>query len=293
MNGFLVLNKPAGVTSFKAAAAFRKILGEKKIGHTGTLDPMATGVLPVAFGRATKFIDLLPDSGKAYKAKFRFGIVTDTLDITGKILGTSDVTVTKEQVEAVLPSFTGEIWQTPPMYSALSVNGVKLYKLARQGVEIEREKRLITVSSLALTDENDGEFEIEVACSKGTYIRSLIADIGETLGAGAVMTALCRTRSNGFCIENALTPEEAAALGEKAVIPIEEVFSAYEKLTVSAMQAVRFSNGGDLFTDRIRNVPAPGGYRVFSPEGEFLGLGRVNPEDPSLLIAEKVMGHDG
>lgn len=292
MNGFLVLDKPEGVTSFKAAAGFRRILGEKKVGHTGTLDPMATGVLPVAFGKATRFIDYLPDSGKAYKAKFRFGIVTDTLDITGTVLEETEAHVCRADVEAVLPAFRGDIMQLPPMYSALSVNGVKLYKLARQGVEIEREKRPVTISSLELIGEENGEFEIEVSCSKGTYIRSLISDIGEKLGCGAVMTALRRTRSNGFCIENALTPEKAEALGEKAVLPIDAVFECYPALKVTEAQSVRFSNGGDLLTERIRGGAVVGNYRVFSPEGIFLGLGEVKQEDQTTLIAKKVMGND-
>lgn len=292
MNGFLILDKPEGVTSFKAAASFRRILNERKIGHTGTLDPMATGVLPVAFGKATRFIDYLPDSGKAYIARFKFGMVTDTLDITGKVLEECKADVTKEDVEAVLDYFRGDIMQMPPMYSALSVNGVKLYKLARQGVEIEREKRQITINELALTGVYGDEFEITVSCSKGTYIRSLIADIGEKVGSGAVMTALRRTKSNGFSIENALTPEEAEKLGENAVMSIDKVFEVYPSLYVSDAQSVRFSNGGDLFTERIRNCPGTGNYRVYSPEGKFLGLGEIKVEDTTLLTAKKVMGND-
>lgn len=292
MNGFLVLDKPEGVTSFKAASAFRKILNERKTGHTGTLDPMATGVLPVAFGKATRFIDYLPDSGKAYTARFKFGLVTDTLDITGKILEECEADISKETVESVLGEFRGDIMQMPPMYSALSVNGVKLYKLARQGVEIEREKRQIRIDELELTGVYGDEFEITVSCSKGTYIRSLIADIGEKVGSGAVMTALRRTRSNGFSIEDALTPEKAEELGAAAVMSIDKVFECYPGIYVSEAQSVRFSNGGDLFTERIKNCPGEGNFRVYSPDGKFLGLGEIKKEDTSLLIAKKVMGND-
>lgn len=292
MNGFLVLNKPEGVTSFKAASSFRRIFSEKKTGHTGTLDPMATGVLPVALGKATRFIDCLPDCGKAYRARFRLGTVTDTLDITGTVLRRCETSAGYDEIKEVLPLFTGEIEQLPPMYSAVSVNGVRLYKLARQGIEVEREKRLVTVSSVELADLGDGEFQLDVSCSKGTYIRTIIADIGEKLGCGAVMTALCRTASDGFTIDMAHTPEEAEALGEKAVMKIDEVFSFCPEISVTAGQTVRFSNGGELSADRLNTELSAGLYRVYSPEKKFLGLGEVKAEDVSVLKAKKVMGND-
>ena len=248
MNGFVVMDKPEGVTSFKAAAPLRRLFNERKVGHTGTLDPMATGVLPVALGKAARFIDYLPDSDKAYLARFRCGVTTDTLDITGTVLTETDAHVTETDVLALLPRFTGKIEQVPPMYSAISVNGQRLYDLARKGIEVERQSRKITVYSLELLGEIDGEFEIAVRCSKGTYIRSLIADIGEALGCGAVMTALRRTRSNGFSVEDALTPEQIEA--------------------------------------------SPGTYRVYAPDGLFLGLGRILPEDPENLRALKVIGNE-
>ena len=292
MNGFVVLDKPEGVTSFRAAAPLRRIFCEKKVGHTGTLDPMATGVLPVALGKAARFIDYLPESGKAYVARFRCGITTDTLDITGKVLSERPSAVTEADVLALLPRFTGEITQVPPMYSAVSVNGQRLYELARRGIEVERQERRVTIHRLELTGGEDNEFEIEVSCSKGTYSRSLIADLGESLGCGAVMTALRRTRANGFSIEDALTPEQVEALGEQALLPLDHPFRRYAGVRVTQAQANRFRNGGELFTQRLKGEPDPGIYRVYGPDETFLGLGRVPEEDPQSMKALKVIGND-
>ncbi len=292
MNGFLVLNKGEGVTSFKAAAALRRIYGEKKTGHTGTLDPMATGVLPVALGKATRFIDFIPDSDKGYKARFRFGIRTDTLDITGTVLETKKADIKREQVEAVLGDFRGDIMQLPPMFSAISKNGVRLYELARRGIDIEREERAVTIKRLELTSfENDGEFEIDVICSKGTYIRSLISDIGERLGVGACMTALERTFANGFTLSEALTIEEAEKLKEKAVLGIDFPFMCYPEVRITSAQANRFRNGGDLSADRLHTEIKVSLYRVYSPDGAFLGLGEIK-EDKTTLWAKRVIGND-
>ncbi len=292
MNGFVVLDKPAGVTSFKAAAPLRRLFNEKKVGHTGTLDPMATGVLPVALGKAARFIDYLPDSGKAYIARFRCGITTDTLDITGTVLTERPADVAESDVLALLPRFTGEITQVPPMYSAVSVNGKRLYELARRGIEVERQERRVTIDTLELTGVYGAEFEIAVSCSKGTYIRTLIADLGEALGCGAVMTALRRTRANGFSMDDALTPEQVEALGEKAVLPLEHPFRCYGEVRVTEAQANRFRNGGELFTQRLKGEPKAGIYRVFAPDGLFLGLGRVPEDDPLVLSALKVIGNE-
>ena len=293
MNGFVVLDKSDGMTSFRASAILRRIYNEKKTGHTGTLDPMATGVLPVALGKATRFIDFLPESDKAYTARFRLGIITDTLDITGNVLETRDVNVKKEDIEALLPDFTGEIMQLPPMYSAISVNGVRLYELARKGIEVEREQRKITIYSLTLRESQfEGEYEIDVKCSKGTYIRTLIADMGERLGCGAVMTALRRTLSNGFSIAQAVTEEELEALGERAVMGIDAPFMGLPQVTVSEKQAKRFSNGGELSAERLHSEIIPSLYRVYAPDGAFLGLGEVREEDIKTLWAKRVMGND-
>ena len=292
MNGFVVLDKPEGVTSFKAAAPLRRLLHEKKAGHTGTLDPMATGVLPVALGKAARFIDYLPSSDKAYLARFRCGVTTDTLDRTGKILTESPADVTQDDVLALLPRFRGEIMQTPPMYSALSVNGQRLYELARKGIEVERQARRVRIEALELTGVSDGEFEISVSCSKGTYIRSLIADIGEALGCGAVMTFLRRTRANGFSIEEALTIEQIEALGEAAVLALDHPFRRYGQIRVTEAQANRFRNGGELFTQRLKEEPTAGIYRVYAPDGLFLGLGEIALDKMEAMTALKVIGNE-
>ena len=282
MNGFVVMDKPEGVTSFKAAAPLRRLFNERKVGHTGTLDPMATGVLPVALGKAARFIDYLPDSDKAYLARFRCGVTTDTLDITGTVLTETDAHVTETDVLALLPRFTGKIEQVPPMYSAISVNGQRLYDLARKGIEVERQSRKITVYSLELLGEIDGEFEIAVRCSKGTYIRSLIADIGEALGCGAVMTALRRTFACGYTLSDCVTLGELKALAQDGKIaehlrPVESLFDVYDALTVSEAQAKRFQNGASLDLSRTslrsRQPENRTILRVKNPSGDFLGLG--------------------
>lgn len=270
-----MLDKKEGETSFRASSFLKKVYNEKKTGHTGTLDPMATGVLPVAVGKATRFIDFIPDSGKEYAARFRCGVTTDTLDITGKVLTETEAHVSKEQIEDVLPFFTGEIRQLPPMYSAISVNGKRLYELARKGVEVEREYRTVVINELNLTNVFGNEFEIGVSCSKGTYIRSLISDIGERLGCGAVMTALRRTRSNGFSIEDSFTPEQVAENPEMALLPLDAPFLSFGSIEVTDKQAVRFSNGGELFADRLGGERSEGMYRVYSKKNVFLGLGEI------------------
>ena len=291
MNGFCVLNKEEGVTSFKAAANLRRIFNEKKTGHTGTLDPMATGVLPVALGKATRFIDFIPESDKGYKARFRFGVTTDTLDITGTVLSECSWEMTGERLEEILSEFRGNIMQLPPMYSAISQNGVRLYELARKGIEVEREKRAVEIKKLELTDISEGEFEIDVICSKGTYIRSLIADIGEKSGFGAVMTSLQRTVANGFTLSEAKTLSEIEQLGENALYGIDFPFMCFPKVNISANQTVRFRNGGELSAERLHTDIIPSLYRVYSPENEFLGLGEIK-EDLSTLWVKRVVGND-
>ena len=288
MTGFIFLDKEEGITSFIAAAKMRRIFSEKKAGHTGTLDPMATGVLPIALGGATRFIELIPSHDKAYRATFILGKTTDTLDITGTVLSETEVNVKKEEVEKVLSKFRGEISQLPPMYSAIKKNGVRLYELARQGIEIERESRQVTVYSLELvsSDEEKNEYTIDVSCSSGTYIRSLISDIGEELSCGAVMTALRRTMANGVSIDSCYTVEELEKMkGEgrlsEAVTRVDE-FVSYHKLKVSAPQARRFSNGGELDTNRFGGKKEPGLYLVYSPENEFLGVGEIDSECTAL-----------
>lgn len=282
MTGFICVDKPNDITSFVAAAKLRRIFSEKKAGHTGTLDPMATGVLPVALGGATRFIELIPSHDKAYRACFELGKTTDTLDITGELLEQKEVNCCKADVERVLEQFKGSIKQLPPMYSAIKKNGVRLYELARQGIETEREERDVTIYSLCLVscEESRNEYVIDVSCSSGTYIRSLISDIGEALGCGAVMTRLKRTGANGIGIDKCLTFEQLEQMKEngslsKAVIPVDELLG-YKKIKVSAAQAKRFSNGGELDLDRIKCEKKDGYYNVYSPENKFLGVGEIS-----------------
>lgn len=289
MTGFVFLNKGEDMTSFFAASRLRRVFSTKKVGHTGTLDPMATGVLPVAVGGATRFIDFIPDSDKSYRARLLLGKTTDTLDITGQVLTENEVNVKRGDIEKILPQFTGEIFQVPPMYSAIKKDGVRLYDLARQGIEVEREQRRITIYSLELTPyEGENEYEIEVSCSKGTYIRTLIDDIGKALGCGAVMTKLCRTRANGVDISECLTLEELQSLCEsgEAQSSLHGVDSIlpYEKITVTDNQAKRFSNGGELDTERLKITPVEGIYKVYSRAGDFLGLGEITPEKTQLKV---------
>ncbi len=293
MNGFVILDKGEGITSFKAAAMLRRIYNEKKTGHTGTLDPMATGVLPVALGKATRFIDFIPFTDKGYTARFRFGTITDTLDITGNVLSQKEVNISRQQVEEVLSLFRGDIMQLPPMYSAISKDGVRLYELARKGIEVEREKRAVTIKKLELTSyEKNGEFEIDVLCTKGTYIRSLISDIGEKTGLGAVMTSLDRTLANGFDKSVAKTFEQLEAEGESAVLGTDFPFMGYPSVRVTQAQAKRFLNGGELNSDRLHTDIKASLYRVYSPENRFLGLGEIKEEDMNTLWVKRVMGNE-
>ena len=251
---------------------------------------MATGVLPVALGAATRFIDFLPNSDKAYLARFRLGISTDTLDVTGTVTSTRPVSATKDDILALLPRFTGELQQVPPMYSALKVDGKRLYALARKGEEVERAARWVRIFSLTLTAQTDeNEYEIAVDCSKGTYVRSLVADIGEALGCGAALSSLRRTKANGFSIEDARTEEALAADPAAALLPADTPFSIYPSVTVTEKQAVRFSNGGALLRDRLKVPTEPSVYRVYAPDGVFLGLGDVHSDEAAELTAIRVI----
>ena len=286
MTGIILLDKPKGITSFGAVARVRRICGEKKCGHTGTLDPMATGVLTVMLGGTTRFTEFLPSHDKAYIAAFRLGTVTDTLDITGEVLETRPVTSTAAEVKEKLQAFVGEISQLPPMYSAVSVNGQRLYDLARKGVEVERKPRQVTVFSIDMLSENEqaGEYTIAVECSSGTYIRTLISDLGEVLGCGAVLTNLRRTKANGFSIEKAVTLEqleEAAQNGtlSNILIPVDHAMEEYPVIRVTAPQAKRFGNGGELSLQRLKYPRTVGLFRIYDPEDNFIGLGEIGSGD--------------
>lgn len=289
MTGIICLDKPKGMSSFMAVKSASRLLGVKKAGHTGTLDPMATGVLVIMLGHSTRFIELLPEHKKSYSARVRLGVTTDTLDITGKVLTQSPVNVTEEQLLSVAEKFKGEISQTPPMYSALKKDGERLYDLARKGIEVERESRKITIEKLDIYDFDGTDFTMDVTCTAGTYIRSLCDDIGKTLGCGAVMTELRRISANGFSIDNAVTLEELETLvnenNVKSVfIPIESALLSYGEITVTKPQANRFHNGGALFYERLHGDYPIGIYRVYSPERQFLGLGEILEEKGDLEV---------
>lgn len=293
MTGIICLDKPRDMTSFMAVKRASRILGVKKAGHTGTLDPMATGVLVIMLGHSTRFIELLPEHKKSYTARVKLGITTDTLDITGTVLSESEVNVTEEQLLSASENFKGEILQTPPMYSALKKDGERLYDLARKGIEIEREQRKITIEKLEIYDFDGVEFSMDVTCSAGTYIRSLCDDIGATLGCGAVMTELRRTSANGFSIENAVTLEELEQLvsenkTDTVITSVETALISYPEIIVTVPQANRFHNGGALDYARLHGDYPIGIYRVYSPERKLLGLGEIK-EDKSDLNVRRVL----
>ena len=289
MTGIICLDKPCDMTSFMAVKRASRILGVKKAGHTGTLDPMATGVLVIMLGHCTRFIELLPEHRKGYTARVKLGLTTDTLDITGEVLTENPVNITEEQLLSVAESFKGEISQVPPMYSAIKKDGERLYDLARKGIEIERESRKITIEKLEIYDFDGVEFLMDVTCSAGTYIRSLCDDIGKALGCGAVMTALRRTEANGFSIENAVTLENLEKLvsenkTDEVITSVEKALMSYPEIVVTNPQANRFHNGGELGYDRLRGDYPIGIYRVYSPERKLLGLGEILTEKGDLTV---------
>lgn len=289
MTGIICLDKPRDMSSFMAVKRASRILGVKKAGHTGTLDPMATGVLVIMLGHCTRFIELLPEHRKSYTARVKLGVTTDTLDITGEVLSTCEVNVTNEQLLSAGAQFKGEVLQTPPMYSALKKDGERLYDLARRGIEIEREQRKIIIEKLEIYDFDGTEFSMDVTCSAGTYIRSLCDDIGKALGCGAVMTQLRRTEANGFSIDNSVTLEELEKLVaenklEGVITPIEKALLSYPEITVTKPQANRFHNGGALGYERLHGNYPIGIYRVYSPERVLLGLGEIKAEKSDLEV---------
>ncbi|MCI9364645.1 MAG: tRNA pseudouridine(55) synthase TruB [Oscillospiraceae bacterium] len=270
--GILLIDKPQGFTSFDVIAKLRGITKTKKIGHSGTLDPMATGVLPVFFGRAAKAVSILPREDKRYLAQVQLGITTDTQDLTGKVLEKRPVQAGPEEVVQAARQFTGEIQQIPPMYSALKVNGKKLCDLARQGIEVERQPRSITIYSLSARMIRPDLLELDVHCSKGTYIRTLAADLGEKLGCGGALSALRRTMAAGFVLKDCLSLEEVQALGNglgEKLLPVEAAFSGLPQVQLPPRQARLFQNGVRLKIDQLQ-IHDPGRKAVFSEEG-FLG----------------------
>lgn len=287
MRGLLLIDKPEGITSFGAVARIKRLAGVKRVGHTGTLDPMATGVLPVLIGRPTVLCDCLLEADKEYIAQIQLGVTTDTLDRTGTVLKTSPVSVSKERLQEVLQGFLGKSMQLPPMYSALKKDGVRLYELARNGQEVERRPREIEIKELELLHFENGLFSVRVACSKGTYIRSLAADIGERLATGAVLTGLRRTKTAGFSVGDCIPLEQITADNISSLLLNEErAVLGYPAVTVSAKQAARFSNGGDLALERLHFPEAGKDGSIFRVKcnGLFYGLGAMDLQSGSLRV---------
>lgn len=275
-NGILIVDKPSGWTSQDVAAKLRGVFHERRVGHGGTLDPMATGVLPIFVGRATRAAEFMESADKEYVAGLRLGLVTNTQDTTGETLEQHPVNVTREQLETALRRFTGPIEQIPPMYSAIKIGGRKLYELARRGQEVERKPRPVTIHALELLDGEGAEWTIRVRCSKGTYVRTLCHDIGAALGCGGCMSALQRTRAGGFALSQALTMPQILEFAaendpQTLLMPVDALFARHPALIVTLAQAGRIRNGADV---RDRSF-ADGTYRVYAEDGSFLMLGQA------------------
>ena len=278
-SGVINIYKEAGYTSHDVVAKLRGILKQKKIGHTGTLDPQAQGVLPVCLGKGTKLCDLLADHDKEYEAVLRLGITTDTQDMEGNVLQESSVQVSEEEVRTCILSFQGEQMQVPPMYSALKVNGKKLYELAREGKVVERKARPVTFHKIEVLWMELPKVQIRVQCSKGTYIRTLCTDIGEKLGCGGCMEELLRTRVERFALEDAVKLDEVQKAMEEGtvdslILPVDRIFDQYPTAKTTTQGDLLVHNGNRLFSELLQEEPeAESGYvRVYDSEDTFIGL---------------------
>ncbi len=278
-NGIIIIDKPAGWTSMDVCAKLRGMFHEKRVGHAGTLDPMATGVLPVFIGRATRAVEFAADSDKEYIAGLKLGVVTNTQDTTGEVLEERECSVTRTELEAALSRFIGDIEQTPPMYSAIKINGKKLYELARKGREVERKPRSVTIHELELLGWPAAweDFQLRVRCSKGTYVRTLCHDIGQALGCGGCMSSLRRTKAAGFTLEDSVTLEAVQEAvdrgeGESLLLPVDAYFAGLPMLVLKNTEAEKkIRNGAAL---AARDVPE-GEYRVYGADKTFLALGKA------------------
>ena len=299
VDGILILDKPAGVTSNGALQMAKRLFYANKAGHTGSLDPLATGLLPLCFGEATKFSQFLLDANKQYRARIKLGVTTDSADADGKVLHEAPVPVLNAALlEAAVAQFRGEIEQTPPMYSALKVNGQPLYKLARQGIEIERQARPVTIFKLEVEDFSADEVVLNITCSKGTYVRTLAEDLGKVLGCGAHVVGLRRLASGPFSLAQALTLEELEGLLQikgfdgldRSLLPVAEIVSDWPALEVPDMTAAFFKQGQAV---QIAKAPTAGWVRIFSEATanralEFLGVGEILEDGrvtPKRLVA--------
>ena len=270
-NGIILVDKPADWTSHDVVAKLRGILHERRVGHSGTLDPMATGLLTVFVGRATRAVQFAETYNKRYVASLRCGYSTDTQDTSGRVTAQTGISPTEAELTDVLPEFTGEISQIPPMYSAIKVSGKKLYELARKGETVERKPRTVNISELSLVGHDGDDFVLSVSCSKGTYIRTLCNDIGERLGCLACMSALRRTNAGPFDVRDAHTLSEISEGPERYIIPVDSLFSEHPAIELSAAQTAKLKCGN------ILNVSAKNGtYRVYGENGDFLALANIS-----------------
>lgn len=295
-SGVLLVHKPAGITSHDVVNRMRRLYGTRRVGHTGTLDPMATGLLVVLVGRAAKASEYLAADSKRYRAVLRLGLTTDTEDTTGTVLTTSDSLPENQELQAILPRFRGAIQQIPPMYSALKVGGKKLVDLARQGVVIERQARTIEIHDVTASpiDGTSSDYRLDVHCSGGTYIRTLCADIGAALGCGGVMAALERTETSGFSLADAHTPEEIDALSPEErialLIPTELLFASLPEVRLPKFYESLSRNGCEIYQKKIHtDYPTETRVRLADAHGAFYGLGEVREyPDGSAIKAIKL-----
>lgn len=270
-NGIILVDKPADWTSHDVVAKLRGILHERRVGHSGTLDPMATGLLTVFVGRATRAVQFAETHNKRYVASLRCGYSTDTQDTSGRVTAQTGISPTEAELTDVLPEFTGEISQIPPMYSAIKVSGKKLYELARKGETVERKPRAVNISELSLVGRDGDDFVLSVSCSKGTYIRTLCNDIGERLGCLACMSALRRTNAGSFDVRDAHTLNQIAEDPERYIIPVDSLFSEHPAIELSAAQTAKLKCGN------ILSVSAKNGtYRVYGENDDFLALADIS-----------------
>ncbi len=277
MNGIINVYKPEGITSFDVIYKVRRILNTRRIGHTGTLDPMASGVLPICVGKATRAAELIVASDKEYICSLKFGAETDTQDSTGEITKTSDKRPGGQEFSEAVKTFIGGIEQIPPMYSAVHVGGERLYKLARRGETVERKPRKITVFDISVLSFTEDTAEIKIVCSKGTYIRTLCEDIGKRLGSLAHMTALKRTRSGIFKIDTAVPIEDVC---EEKLTPVDTLFGEYEKIVLSEKDEFRVKNGAEILNMRDTGKR----YRLYGADGSFLCISEGIEENGARLL---------
>ncbi|HQR02609.1 MAG: tRNA pseudouridine(55) synthase TruB [Proteobacteria bacterium] len=291
VDGVLLLDKPRGLTSNAALQKVRWLFNAEKAGHTGTLDPLATGLLPLCFGDATKFAGELLGADKTYRAELRLGVTTDTGDAEGQVLKIRPVEVARDQLLEAMQCFRGEIDQIPPMYSALKRNGRPLYEYARAGIELEREARRITIYGLDLLDFTDDRVILDVDCSKGTYIRTLAVDLGERLGCGAHLTALRRTRIGAFKLTEAVALDMLEALDltgrDRCLAPVDSLLCTLPEARLNSVEFSRVSHGQGIRW----NSRAGEAWRLYGPEGTFLGLGRLS--DDGWLIPRRLVSAQG